>query len=368
MKKILKIASFTMAIILLLGIVGFTAVRKNRIEVALVTDVSDIDDKSYNEEAFRGIKKYCEEKNKKYDFFRPKYKKTDDILNAIDKAVLKGAKIVVCPNEVQAEAVNIAQKKYPNVSFLFMNGHLKEISSNTYEVNFSESELGFLAGYTAAMEGFRKLGFQGNEKSERSENYGFGFIQGAEYASWELNLGVGDIIIKYNYADSKTPVKETQARTQLWYNSDTEVIFVCGKKTLAGTISVAEAAPNRWIIGNEVDRCRLSSTVITTSEKLIADVVYSSLDDFFSHKFKGGERRTLGCKDNAIDVCLENGKLENFDYKKLQHIKEILANDINGVSTYMITSEYVKDVQIESTSDFAALFPVKSIIIEYVSN
>ena len=242
MKKILRIISLALAFAMIFCFAGCASFKKDKAEVALVTDISDIDDKSYNQYAWVGIQKYCEENHISYGFYRPEFKKTENIVEAIDEAVENGAKIVICPNSNQEHAVAKAQKKYPDIRFVFLNGTLAEVHPNTYEVNFSEVEIGFLAGYTAVKEGYRNIGFQGGIKNTKNENYGFGFIEGAQFAAYELGLDTGGVKIKYNYADTSGNSPDTQSRAQVWYESGTEVIFVSERGPLASVICVAEGS------------------------------------------------------------------------------------------------------------------------------
>ena len=367
MKKILRIISFILCLAMIFLIAGCASFKKDKAEVALVTDVSDIDDRSYNQYAWEGIKKYCEENHITYNFYRPEFKKTENIAEAIEYAVDNGAKIIVCPNESQADAVAQEQKKHSDVRFLFLNGVLPEVMSNTYQVNFSEVEIGFLAGYTAVKEGYRVLGFQGGVKNAKNENYGFGFIEGAQFAAYELGLETGGVTIKYNYANTSGNSPDTQARAQVWYESGTQVIFASERGPLASVICVAEGGPNRAVIGCNLDRSKLSPSVITTSKKMIEDVVYNTLKDFYDNKFKGGEAVVLGCKENGIDIELKNSRLKNFNYKDSEHIKYMLANNVDSIKDYMVTSDMVTDIPLETTSDFAALFPEMNIIVEYIT-
>ena len=50
-------------------------------------------------------------------------------------------------------------------------------------VSFDALEAGFLAGYTAVTDGFKKLGYLGAVNSKTSGNYGAGFVQGAAFGA-----------------------------------------------------------------------------------------------------------------------------------------------------------------------------------------
>ena len=66
-------------------------------EIALVTDVGTIDDESFNQACWEGVKAYAEANGKTYQYYQPGADRTDARLNSIDQAVSEGAKVIVCP-------------------------------------------------------------------------------------------------------------------------------------------------------------------------------------------------------------------------------------------------------------------------------
>lgn len=66
-------------------------------ELALVTDLGTIDDKSFNQGAWEGMKKYAEENGISYKYYQPQEGTTDSYLETIGLAIEGGAKLVVCP-------------------------------------------------------------------------------------------------------------------------------------------------------------------------------------------------------------------------------------------------------------------------------
>ena len=63
----------------------------------LITDKGTIDDKSFNQGSFEGMKQYADELGVTANYIRPEDVTTEDYLASIDEAVSKGAKVVVTP-------------------------------------------------------------------------------------------------------------------------------------------------------------------------------------------------------------------------------------------------------------------------------
>ena len=115
-----------------------------------------------------------------------------------------GAKVVVTPGFLFEPAIYEAQDLYPETSFIILDGtpHTADyatfrIEANVYSIFYAEQQAGFLAGYAAVKDGYTKLGFMGGMAVPAVVRFGYGFVQGAEYAAEEL--GLDSVELKYHY-------------------------------------------------------------------------------------------------------------------------------------------------------------------------
>lgn len=181
-----------------------TPVSGGEAELALITDANSIDDRGFNQFSWEGLKQYAEENGKTYTYYTPIDQSTQSYLSAIEGAVNNGAKLIVTPGFLFGEAIYKAQTMYPDVHFVLVDATptLDDdtvIADNTCSIFFAEEQSGFLAGYAAVKEGYRKLGFFGALAVPAVVRYGYGFVDGAEYAAKELGLEAGSIEMKYTY-------------------------------------------------------------------------------------------------------------------------------------------------------------------------
>lgn len=210
-----------------------TPVSGGEAELALITDANSIDDRGFNQFSWEGLKQYAEENGKTYTYYTPIDQSTQSYLSAIEGAVNNGAKLVVTPGFLFGEAIYKAQTMYPDVHFVLVDSTptLDDdtvIADNTCSIFFAEEQSGFLAGYAAVKEGYRKLGFFGALAVPAVVRYGYGFVDGAEYAAKELGLEAGSIEMKYTYTGAFGNSPDFQAKAAAWYQSGTECIFGCG--------------------------------------------------------------------------------------------------------------------------------------------
>ena len=150
-------------------------------EIAMITDIGTIDDKSFNQGTWEGIVAYAEKNDISHEYYKPTEQSTDAYLAAIELAVKGGAKVVVTPGYLFEEPIYIAQDKYPDVSFILIDGNPHDADYKEYRTNdnavgivFAEEQSGYLAGYAAVKEGYTKLGFMGGMAVPAVTRYGYG--------------------------------------------------------------------------------------------------------------------------------------------------------------------------------------------------
>lgn len=309
-------------------------------EIAMITDLGTIDDKSFNQGSWEGVKKYAEANSISHKYYKPAEGSDDAYLTAIDLAVQGGAKVVVTPGFLFEVPVHKAQVSYPDVHFILIDGNpndgskptVIDIASNTVGVNYAEEQPGFLAGYAAVKEGFTKLGFLGGMAVPAVVRYGYGYVQGAEYAASELGLADGAITVNYHYTGGFEATPEAQNLAASWYQSGTEVIFGCGGSVGNSAMAAASAAGGK-VIGVDVDQSAQSDVVITSAMKYLSDSVDKLLGQHYDGTFPGGQSIVYTAKDGMLGLPMATSKFEKFTQADYDAIFDKLKNDTDGIAT-----------------------------------
>jgi basic membrane protein A len=328
-------------------------------ELALITDVGTIDDKSFNQGSWEGVEAYAKEFNKTYKYYKPTEKSDDAYLQSIDLAIKAGAKVIVCPGYLFEVPIFTAQTKYPEVKFIILDGaphagdYNVQVADNTNAIFYAEEEAGFLAGYAIVKEGYTKLGFMGGIAVPAVVRYGYGFIQGANAAAEELGLANDAVQVKYTYVGNFDASPESQAKAASWYNGGTEVIFACGGAVGNSVMKAAEAA-NTKVIGVDVDQSNESKTVITSSMKNLSKSVYDALTSYYANSFPGGTVATLDATVEAVQLPMDTSTFAKFtkaDYdaiyarivkKEFKIVKDTDVADASAVPGDKVAVELIK--------------------------
>jgi basic membrane protein A len=303
---------------------------KETFELALVTDLGTIDDKSFNQGAWEGLLKYANEKGVTKKYYKPQEAGTNSYLETIELAIEGGAKVVVCPGFLFEEPVFIAQDRYPDVHFILLDGepHNADYSTyktgpNTMPILYQEDQAGFLAGYAAVKDGNTHLGFLGGMAVPAVIRFGLGYVQGIDAAAKELGV---ECDVKYNYTGQFAATPEAQSLAASWYNAGTQVVFGCGGAVGNSAMSAAEGKNQQEgsfvakVIGVDVDQYSESDTVITSAMKMLSKSVYDAITMHYSGSFPGGKTTTFNVQNDGVGAAMEHNKFEKFtqaDYDAL---------------------------------------------------
>ncbi|MCL2277031.1 MAG: BMP family ABC transporter substrate-binding protein [Treponema sp.] len=307
--------------------------RSSAYELALIINAGSIDDESFNQGSWEGLVRYATEKNIAYKYYEPAAPDNNSLLSVIDQAVAAGAKVIVTPGYTFETAVFIAQDRYPDTRFILIDSipndgggtPVYRTGDNTVGVLYAEDQAGFLAGYAAVKDGYSKLGFFGGTASSSVIRYGYGFIQGAEYAARELRLPSGSVTINYHYTGSFAASAQVQSLAASWFNNGVEVIFACGGDMGSSVIAAAEAAGGK-VIGVDIDQSGESPSVITSAMKMLQTSVYDCIASFYSGAFPGGQTLVFHAANNGVGLPMSTSRFRTFNLSDYNNIYRLLSN------------------------------------------
>ena len=325
-------------------------------ELAFVTDVGQLKDKSFNQGTWNGVKGYANANAKSYKYYQPANAESatdDDRYDAMKAAVDAGAKVVVCAGFMQEGALSKIAAENPEVAFIFIDGYPIGLD-NVAGIAFCEEQCGYLAGYAVVKEGYTKLGFTGGGGGTNPAccRYGYGFAQGANAAAAELGITVD---LKYSWqngaAFSASP--ELQSQISGWYETGTEIVFACGGSMFQSVVAAASANDGA-VVGVDVDQSFESETVVTSAMKGLAEATEWAIGKVTEGTFAeiGGKGTSLGLTDAAVGLPLDTWSLTKFsteDYEKL--CADIIAGtvviDASDLQADAITGADLANVKVD---------------------
>lgn len=305
-------------------------------EIGMLTacDEASIDDESYVQAAWEGVRQYAEEHGITYKYYEAEESTADSMVKRVGDAVDEGVQIIVAAGTEVAEGVAAAQTEYPKVKFIYLDGTPvngkgeEQIADNCICISFNPLQAGFLAGYSAVIEGFNQIGFMANGETDEAKAYGYGFLQGLNEASDRFNRYT---FVRYSYGSDNDTVEELEKQAKSWYDYGTKAIFAYGVNTFDG-VKAAAKETEKAVIASNVSK-DYSKTVVTSAMKCYQDVVCNQLDAIYTGSFQGGTSKKLGVQAGGVGLDMQKSKFIYFNkdlYKEI--VKELGDGDVELAS------------------------------------
>ena len=310
-------------------------------KIAMITDSGDITDMSFNQTTYEASKAFAEKNGVDFQYYKPTEDSDDARIASFENAVTDGYNVIIVPGYLFAGMIAQCAADYPNVTIIaldcsqgdFEGAGMTELPENVCSFTYQEELAGYMAGYAAVKEGYKKLGFLGGMAVPAVIRYGFGFVQGCNDAAVELG-NASDVEVNYVYGGQFYGDDAITAQMDTWYSNGTEVVFACGGGIYTSACEAATKVDGK-VIGVDVDQAGtienaygVEGLCITSAMKGLAATVDATLTDLFAGNWSNyaGKIENLGIVSgtdpslNYVQLPTDTWTMTNFtvdDYKAL---------------------------------------------------
>ena len=307
-------------------------------KIAMITDSGDITDMSFNQTTYEAAKAFAEANGAEFQYYKPTEDSDDARIASFENAVTDGYNVIVVPGYLFANMIKAVAEDYPNVTIIALDcgpGDFGDyqLPANVCSFTYQEELAGYMAGYAAVKEGYKKLGFLGGMAVPAVIRYGFGFVQGANDAAVELG-NASDVEVNYVYGGQFYGDDAITAQMDTWYSNGTEVVFACGGGIYTSACEAAVKVDGK-VIGVDVDQSGtienaygVEGLCVTSAMKGLAATVDATLTDIFAGNWANysGKIENLGIVSgtdpslNYVQLPTDTWTMQNFtvdDYNAL---------------------------------------------------
>lgn len=278
MKRIVILA---LVMMMALGVVGVasTPAKAQELKIGLVTDVGQVDDRSFNQSAWEGAEAAAEALGGTADYIETK--DPNDYATNIATFADQEYDIIVTVGFALGAATIEAAKKYPDVHFIGVDQFQAEELANVTGLIFPEAKAGFLAGVLAAR--LSKTGVigavLGTDQVPPVVAFKEGYEAGARYANPDISL-----LSTYHPGGLDKAFIDPEwgaATAKQAMDNKADVVFGAGGKTGNGALEevarAATAGKEVYCIGVDTDQWETvpaaHSCLVSSAMKLIKDGV-----------------------------------------------------------------------------------------------
>src|SRR5262245_1701012 len=293
------------------------------LKVGLITDAGQLNDKGFNELAYKGLKRAMRELG--VDGRVVESNSSADYVPNITALVRQGYRLIIGVGYAQGDAIATAARRSPDVKFAIVDvdhNLLKGKPQNAEGLLFREEQVGYLVGTIAALSakraGATTISAVGGYKEPPVDRFIAGYRAGADAA-------VPGTKVIYGYSqdwEDQAKCKEI-ALGQIAKGSDVvfQVAGLCG----LGALSAAKDK-RVWGVGVDADQAFLGPHVLTSALKGVDQAVFLTIKAVLDGTWKGGGNAVFGLDQDGVGLGTVSDKVPSEDVDAVDEAKQKIAD------------------------------------------
>ncbi len=298
-------------------------------QVALVTDVGGIDDKSFNQSTWEGVQRFAQETGVETTYLQSE--SDADYIPNLSTVSDEGYSLIIAPGFLFVDSITEVSGNYPQTNYLIIDSVVGD-RDNVVSAVFSEEEGSFLVGVAAALQAQADntdvVGFIGGMEFDVIFRFEAGFEAGVKAVDPNMQIDV-------QYAGDFANPQIGQTIASKMFDSGITVIFHAAGATGNGLIK--EARDRRiqmensgsgtavWAIGVDRDQyadgiydtASQKSVVLTSMLKRVDVASYSIAKLAHEGNFPGGEIFVFTLKEDGVGIPADNPNISAADQQKI---------------------------------------------------
>jgi basic membrane protein A len=303
-----------------------------KLKVGLVTDLGQLNDRGFNQLAYEGLKRAETELGIEGRVLQSA--SAADYIPNMTRLARERYDLIIGVGFAQGDAVDTVAAKFPGRNFAIIDvdqSSLKHKPGNVVGLIFKEQEVGYLAGYLAALAEKRRagpdvIGSVGGFKEPPVDRFIAGYQAGARKA-------VPGIKVLNGYSsdwDDQAKCKEL-ALNQIGRGAG--VVFQVAGGCGLGALDAARQE-KVWGIGVDADQAFLGPHVLTSAQKKVDAAVFATIESVQDGSFEGGRNAVFGLQEKGVGLGTISKKTPPADVKAIETVTEqIVDGEIGEIPT-----------------------------------
>jgi len=329
-------------VLVLLALIGATALFAAPIKVGLVTDVGGIDDRSFNQGTWEGIKVYAAERNLVVGTDVKYLQSTADADYIPNLSTFADQKmdLIIAPGFLFNEAMLTVAQQYPNQKFMIIDSVVQDkdgknvpnVANAVFAANESSFLVGVAAGLKAKADHKTIVGFVGGMQVPLIQDFQAGYMQGVKAVFPKAKILI-------DYTGSFTDAGIGQAMAAKQYGAGADVIYQAAGASGNGVIKEAKDRSSkgdiRWAIGVDKDQYAdgiysgTKSCILTSAMKRVDVAAHDVAVMTENGQFPGGQVLMFNLKNKGVSIPLKNPNLTAAMTKEIdKYMQEIVSGKL----------------------------------------
>jgi basic membrane protein A and related proteins len=300
-----------------------------KVKVGLVTDIGGLNDRSFNQSAYQGLKRA--EKDLGAEIRVVPSKQNSDYVPNLTSLARQKYDLVIAVGFLMGEAVEKVANAFPQTSFAIIDSSqqlMKSKPANLEGLLFKEQESGYLVGYMAGLYAKDKGGKQvvssvGGQKIPPVDHYIAGFQAGAKAANPDIKT-LNDYSQDFVAPDKckELALKQIAAGSQVVF----QVAGGCG-------LGALDAAKEKSVqgIGVDADQAYLGRHIMTSALKKVDVAVFDTIKSVQDDKFAKGTDTIFDLKVDGTGFGKTNAEGTKYQSEVEGVAEKIKSGEISDI-------------------------------------
>lgn len=306
-------------------------------KIGMVTDTGGIDDESFNQTAWEGVKRAEKELGAEISYLESE--RDEDYVPNLTKFARDKTDITWGIGYKFEKAIPQVASQFPDAKFGIVDSNLGgEVPDNVVSVMFKDHEAAYLAGVIAAeMTETGKVGFIGGITSPTIQRFEAGFAAGVHATN-------PDVEVSITYAESFTDTAKGRTLAKGLYDQGADIVYHAAGAVGKGLFDEVKTREQGkfWAIGVDMDQSALAPEhTLTSTIKRVDTGVFDMSKALKEGNFKGGEIVNLGLKEEGVGIAETTDK--NVPQDVLDKVEEAKQKIIDGEIKVPETPDELKE-------------------------
>jgi basic membrane protein A len=302
---------------------GTTTTGEQALKVGLITDLGQLNDRGFNQLAYEGLKRAQRELGVEGRVLESR--SASEYVPNMTTLARQDYDLIIGVGFAQGDAIATAARQFPDTKFVIIDvdqTQLKGKPSNVVGMLFREEQVGYLAGFLAALEAKRMpgpdvIGSVGGFKEPPVDRFIAGYQAGAKEAA----PGIETLNGYSSDWDDQAKCKEL-ALNQI--AAGAQVVFQVAGGCGLGALD-ATREKKVWGIGVDADQSFLGGHVLTSALKKVDEGVFRTIKSIQDGTWQGGRNLTFGLEQDGVGLGTISKRVPQEDLDQLEQVRERIA-------------------------------------------
>ncbi len=292
---------FLLTIVFSMGFCCAGTAGARKLKVAMVTDLGGVNDQSFNQSAWEGLKRAEQEFGTKIAY--KESKQDADYAPNMETFIDAEFDLIWGIGFLMGDAIRSTARINPDQKFAIIDfSYGDQTPENVGCVVFDEEQSSFLVGYIAGkMTKTNIIGFVGGIKFPLIEKFEYGYMTGAKLANPKCS-------VLRQYAESFTDAAKGKAMANNMYQQNADIIFHASGTVGDGVIESAKEK-GKWAIGVDKDQNFMAPDhILTSAMKRVDNAIFDMVKKLVNGEFEGGQTVVYNLSNNGVGIAPTSSK------------------------------------------------------------